>query len=215
MLRPLLLAAGLAFLGMLAPTRDAAAVLIHVDTSVLPAGTSARLDFSLFDGDFDLGNNTVTVSGFATDGTLQGTDCSFGCTGGPPYLIDESVGFGEFLQDLVLGTYVDFDLAFTANFNSGLGGVPDLLVLNLLDPGTNLTLVDTDLDALSAPIPYQDAMLLLALTGNGDFTTPTVVTPIAPPGSVPEPPALALLALALGLLAFRRGRSLISGGMAM
>src|SRR5512141_2188622 len=39
-----LCAAGLVIAGALAPTRDAIAVLIHIDTSVLPAATSARLD---------------------------------------------------------------------------------------------------------------------------------------------------------------------------
>lgn len=210
--RALLIAAGLLTLGALVPLRDATAVLVHIDTSML-AGTSATLEFTLFEGDAVPGNNTVTISGLATDGTFQGTDCTFGCTGGPPYVIDEANGaFGQFRQDLLLGAYVDFELSFTTNFSGA--GVPDLLVLNLLDQVTSLTLVDTDLDALNAPIPYQDAMLLLSLTGNGNFQLPTVVTPGQPPLLVPEPPALALVALAVSLFAVRRRRGIAAGGAA-
>ena len=136
-----------------------------------------------------MGNNTVTIDNITTDGTLQGTDCTLGCSGGPPYVLDESFSFGQFLQDLDLGTTISFDLTFTTNF-SGTGD-PDALVLMLLDPNTNFTLVDTDLDANPAPIPYQDALLILALQGDGQITVATVGAPVTV-GAVPEPATLAL-----------------------
>ena len=83
-------------------------------------------------------------------------------------MLDESSSLGQFLQDLLLGTTISFDLTFTTNY-SGTGD-PDALVLMLLDPITNFTLVDTDLDANPAPIPFQDALLILALQGSGQIT---------------------------------------------
>jgi hypothetical protein len=207
MRRARVFATGLLFLVALtlAQIRDASAVLINIDTSVLATGTSATLDFALIDGDFDLGNSTVTISDLATDGTPGSTVCTDGCAGTDPYVIDESFGLGQLSWNLVLGTYVQFNLAFTSNFSGT--GVPDLLVLNLLDPDTSLTLIDTDLDALEAPIPYQDALLLFALTGDGERTDPTVITPVGePPVSVAEPSALGLVVLAIGLLIGGRRR---------
>jgi hypothetical protein len=186
---------------------SAHALSIHLNTSAL-AGVSGRLEFSLFDGDFTLGNNTVTISNLVTDGTLGAVDCSLGCAGGPPYTLDETAGLGQLLQDLTLGLGVDFDLTYTTNFVSNGANAPDRLVLNLLDPATNLTLVDTDLDALADPIPYQDALLVLDLVAGGQPRFPTRTDPIGPPNppTVPEPPAAALLALGIVVLAGRHLR---------
>jgi hypothetical protein len=208
--RAVLLATLVVLVGMLGTAHEAAAASITVDTSTL-AGTSGQLDFAFLDGDF-VANNTVTISNLTTNGTLGLTDCLVGCTGGPPYVLDDALGLGQFLQDLTLGTFVSFDLSFTTNFRGS--GVPDLLVLNLLDSNTSFTLVDTNLDALSgAQIPYQDALLLLTLTGNGDIQVATVTNPITPVTQVPEPSALLLVALGGCLLAHRRRRSVVRGGV--
>ncbi len=180
--------------------------LINFDTSTL-AGTSARLDFTLIDGDGDLGNNNVSIAAIATDGTLGGFDCSLGCSGGLPFTINDASGLGQFLQDLTLGNSLSFNLTFSTNF-SGIGA-PDRLTLLLLDATTNLTLVDTDLDFLLDPVPTQDALLLVDLAPGAQIQLPTATSPNLPTAVIPEPGAASLVGLGLALLAaprFRRRR---------
>ena len=171
--------------------RPAAAILVNVNSSALN-GTSARLDFQLLDGDLTA-NNSATLSAFNTNGTLQGFDCTVGCAGGPPFVINDALGFGQFIRDLVLGTALSFDLGFTNNF---AGGDADLLVLNLLDPVTNFTLVNTNLDALAGPVPYQDALLVLNFQTR-QLLFPSVSSPVigvsTPIAGVPEPNLFLLL----------------------
>jgi hypothetical protein len=166
----------------------AVSVTVTLGTSVLQ-GTDARLEFNLFDGDFILGNSSATVDGLTTDGTLNAAECLVSCTGGPPYTISDSEGFGQFLQDLTLGNAVSFTLDFMRNFSTGDA---DLLVLSLLDSGTNFTLVDTNLDDPVAPVPFQDALLVVNLA-NGSLRLPTFTDP-GISVRVPEP-GTALLAL--------------------
>ena len=138
--------------------KDSRAFPVTINTAALN-GTAARFDFVLFDGDLTA-NNSVTISSFLTNGTLQGTDCSVSCSGGPPFTITDTGGFGELTQDLILGTDLSFNLTATHNF---AGSDADVLVLNLLNPATNFTLVDTNLDALNAPVPFLDALLVLGI----------------------------------------------------
>lgn len=189
--------------GLAGSPRDALAAAVHIDTSTL-AGTDGTLEFLLLDGD-GVANNTVTISGITTNGTLQGTDCTIGCTGGPPYIIDDGFGLGEFLQSLNLGTFVSFDLAFTTNFASDGTNAPDRFSLSLLDSSGSFTLVNTDLDFLNDPIPAQDALLIIDLQGEGQLRLPTVTDP-AITVSVPEPGTLALFALGSVMLLRRRNR---------
>jgi hypothetical protein len=131
---------------------QAHALTINLDTSSL-VGTPARLDFYLLDGD-GAENNSATVSGMAVDGTpLAGAPASATFT--------DTGGFGEFTQDLTLGTTLRFNLNFSNNF---AGGDPDRLVLALLDPGTNFSLVTTNLNLLDA-LSVNDALLTVDFTG--------------------------------------------------
>lgn len=182
----------------------AGATVISFNTTAL-AGNPARLEFSLFDGDFDLGNNSVRIASLTTDGSLGTADCSLSCSGGPPYTITDSGGLGQYLQDLTLGNVFSFDLAFTTNF-SGMNA-PDRLVLNLLDAGTNFTLVDTDLDFLNDPVPAQDAILVLDLVAGSQPQLPTASNPGVPGAIVPVPGSAALLGVGLAVLAARRIRA--------
>jgi len=182
----------------------ACSTLISFNTAAL-AGTSARLEFSLFDGDFNLGNNSVTIASLTTNGALGAVDCSLSCTGGPPFTITEALGLGQYLQDLTLGSVFSFDLSFTTNF-SGVNA-PDRLVLSLLDAGTNFTLVDTDLDFLNDPVPAQDAILVLDLVPGGPPLLPTVSNPGLPSTVVPTPGSAVLLGIGLAALAARRIRN--------
>lgn len=183
----------------------AAAVLSHsalavpITVSTAPfAGVSGRLEFVLLDNDF-LSGNSVTISNIASNGVFVGTDCSIGCTAGPSsFVLDDSLGFGQLLYDLTLGTVVTFELSFTTNYSASPGIDPDQLRVNLLDPATNFTLVRTDL------LPPSDAVLAVDLVGNGIVQSPTVVTPVSEVNQVPEPGSIALAAIALLALARRR-----------
>ena len=79
--------------------------------------------------------------------------------------------------------------------------MPDRLSLLLLDPGTNFTLVDTDLDSP----PTQDALLQADLAPGARIQVAGASSPI-PPGVVPEPAAASLVGLGLALLGFRSRR---------
>lgn len=186
----------------------AIAALVTLETASL-AGKSARLEFTLFDGDL-IENNSVGIAPITTNGVLTGSDCSLSCTGGPPFTINDIGGLGQFLQDLTLGTRLSFDLSFTTNFSGT--GTPDRLTLSLLDPATNFTLVDTDLDFLSDPVPVQDALLIV---DHAPGTVIQIATESDPgiPVKVPEPGATALFSLGLALLGGQRIRRRASRGI--
>ena len=194
----LLFAAGFS----LAP-RDALAALVTLDTTAF-AGTGATLEFTLFDGDGTFGNNSVTVSSLATNGTLFPATCAIGCTGGPPYVINDMPGFGQFLQPLTLGTSVTFDISFTRNFVPNGTNAPDRLSLSLLDDVASFTLVNTNLDLLNDVVPVQDALLIADLAPGTGLVLASSTTPHLGITAVPLPGSLALLGLGLLLLPRRR-----------
>jgi hypothetical protein len=169
----------------------AAVIPVTVDTSAF-AGMSGRFEFDLFDGD-GVANNTVTISNIVTDGTLGAVDCSIGCSGGPAYVLSDSLGFGSLLQDLILGSTFSFVANYTNNFGSG---PPDQFVFFLLNPATNFSLIDTSLDS-----PYGDALALATLDGTGNIQTADAGVTI---GAVPEPATALLVAVFLPLLLLKK-----------
>ncbi|MBL8349246.1 MAG: hypothetical protein JNL87_02940 [Burkholderiaceae bacterium] len=175
---------GLGLAGLAAGPCAAGALSISIDTSAL-AGANGRLDFTLLDGDFTA-NNSVTIANLTTNGVPS--------TAAPTTTIDDSAVLGQFLWDFTVGTLVTFDLSFTTDF---AGGAPDRLTLNLLDAGTNLTLVDTELDFLSDPVPAQDALLLVDLANGGQVQVAKRTDPPTQVTEVPEAGTAALAALAL------------------
>ncbi len=182
---------------------DAVAVQVSLDTSTLLLfGTRARLEFVLYDADF-AANNSARIASISTDGVLGAVDCSFGCTAVPPFTLDDALTFGEFLQDLTLGSSVLFELSFTSHYSGN--GTSDRLVLSLLDPDTNFTLVDTDLDFAIAPVAFQDALLFVDLAGDGRIQVAGASNPSIPI-NIPEPGAGALFSFGLALVGGQRIR---------
>ena len=196
--------------GLLAATaspQGALASTVILNTSSL-ANLPGRLEFDLLDND-GVANNSVVVSNIASNGTFVGTDCSVGCTGGPTsFVLSDAIGLGQLLYDLTLVTSLSFDLSYTTNFGGLAGTDPDRFKLNLLDSGTNFTLVGTNL------LPPSDALLAIDLVGSGVVQTASLTNPIVGL-AVPEPGSLALTAVALLALVGRRAvgafRTSISG----
>jgi hypothetical protein len=173
-----------------------AAISVTLNTSTLSSPpTDARLEIDLFDGDF-VANNQATISGIATDGTLAGSDCSVSCTSSPPtFTLSDTGGLGQFLQDLTLGTFLKFDLAFTNAFDgSDPAAAPDRLAVFLFDPDTNFILVSNNLN-LSDATAVQDALLTVDFTGGAGnlIRQASATSPAVGINLIPEPPSWSLL----------------------
>ncbi len=194
---------GLALMALASVALPALAIPIGIDTSS-KAGTNATLSIALFDGDFTA-NNQATISNLQTvGGTFGSTTCSSsaGCDIVPPFVLNDNTNFGEFLQELTLGSFLSFDLSFTNAFNNGVDATSDLVIGELLDTA-NFRLFDTDLDAPNAPVPYQDALFVADLASNRVIGAANLTT-------VPEPASLALMASGLALLGAHRKKSLFT-----
>ena len=175
----------------------AAPVAVAIDLPAALTGKAAKLSFLLLDGDGAI-NNTVTLSGFMTNGTLgvgSPTGGVSGDLGGTLTLADQDF-FNEWLQDFTVGTSLTFTLDFTTEF--GVGPAPDSFGLALL--GANmLPLVTTDLPG--------DEILHVDLGGFGAGVVQQAQR--IEPTPIPLPPTV-LVMLAAGLpLAFwaHQGRS--------
>ena len=100
-----------------------------VNTAAI-SGTNGYLAFDLVDGD-GLGNNTVTASGFSTDGTLA--DAS-------NVILANATAFDEVQRGITFGSYLHFSLRLTENFASGF---PDEFSFFFLDSTGLQSLVST------------------------------------------------------------------------
>jgi len=179
---------------------------IDVNTTSL-SGTSADLAFDFLYGGGTL-FNTITLSGFTTDGTL-GTDGpnSGNVTGTLPGPVTLSTTggsfFNEYLTGLILGTDFSFQLDATAN-GPDTSSLPDAFSLFILDSTASYSLVSTN-DPTGS-----DALLVFNIDGTAQGAMSTYSTPedevvvtaenATPPTSVPEPSSLLLVGSGLGFL---------------
>lgn len=181
---------------------------INVDTSSL-AGTAATLAFDFIDGDGAI-NNTVQVSNFLTDGSYSsGTD-----TGDVSGSLNSAVAFGdnqffnEYLQQITLGSSLQFHLQTSNLFNPG-GIAPDSFAFFILDGSANLPLFTTT-DSTGS-----DALFAVDLTGANDglsvFASAAGLrwTVEAPRNSVPTPGTLSLILAGIWGAYLSRKRSFV------
>jgi len=180
--------------GVPLPDAFATSVNVSIDTAAI-SGTEALLTFDLFDFD-GLSNNSAVVRAFSTDGTLGSAATTGDVNGSLPgtVTISDTVGVGELLQGIILGSSTAFVLDLTTNF---VGGQPDSFSFFLLDPATSFSLIDTNLlgDALfTVGIANSPQGLSLSVSGGN---TPNVGVSAT---VVPEPSTLALVVLGLPVI---------------
>lgn len=170
-LRRRLAALFLVLLAVSASAPAAQAAQVTLDTSAL-AGTAARLEINLFDGNGSFDDSRASAFGEAVS------------------------DFGQILHEFIAGGVLSFALSFDLRD-------ADLLVLSLLDADTNFSLVDTDLDAPDAAVPYEDAVLVCRPSS----CTPAARSdPALDVSFVAEPGTLALLGVLPAVLTWRRRR---------
>ncbi len=180
---------------------------VNVDTSSL-LGTFAQLAFDLIYGSGP--SNTVTISGFSSDGILGSvfpTGLVSGALPATVTLADSSSSFfNEYLTDLTLGTTFSFTLDSTTNGPDSTS-IPDALSVFLLDPSSGLPLFATS-DPTGA-----DSLFTLNIDGTpeGDLGVYTATVSATPgsggPNAAPEPRTSILLAGGLAFLIWRFERA--------
>ena len=186
------------FLGLLLtlPLAQAAPVLITVNTQLL-AGSSAQLAFDLIDGGAPA--NSVSISGFATNGTLGAASTSGGASGslGTTVSLTDSSFFNEYLQNIVLGTTLSF-IYNTSDLGPAAGSLPDGFSFFLLNPAGLPLVSTTDPTGSDALFLYNIGSPL----GLSVYQSASVIVTAGPvTNGVPEPGSLLLVVSALLLLA--------------
>jgi hypothetical protein len=185
----------LAIVVLLSSSAHALPIRITIDTSSL-AGMNAALAFDLIDGGSPA--NSMTIFGFASDGSLGAASSTGAVTGAFPgtVTIMDTAFFNEYLQPIRLGTSLTFTFDTTGHA-AAPGSFPDAFSFFLLDAAGMVSLVSTS-DPTGA-----DSLLFYSI-GEANplvtFSSNAVTIGVGVPVSVPEPGALAL-AMA-GLLAF-------------
>lgn len=175
---------------LVTPCAYAAPTKFFIDTSTF-AGTTAQLVFDLVDGGSP--TNSVTISGFSTDGELASSSSTGSVTGtlSGTVEISDATFLSEYAQDLILGTTITFLLNDTGR-GPDPESFPDGLTVYLLDAISGLPLVSTS-DPVGA-----DALFLLAIgsldgamiyDGEGFSVRTSSAT------TIPEPSVLMLLSL--------------------
>jgi hypothetical protein len=115
--------------GLPPPDVFATPINVSIDTAAI-SGTEALLTFDFFDFD-GVSNNNAVVHAFSTDGTLGSAATAGDVSGSLPgtVTISDTVGVGELLQGIILGSSIAFVLELTTNF---AGGQPDSFSLDFI-----------------------------------------------------------------------------------
>jgi hypothetical protein len=191
---------------LVTPARADSIYTVTLDSSSI-SGTTAQLAFDFIAGGSPA--NSVTVSGFSTDGILGASFPTGGVSGTLPGTITltDSSFFNEYLTDLTLGTNISFLVDATTNA-PGPNSFPDAFSFSLLDPFTVFPLFATS-DPTGA-----NTLTVLSIDGSAKgslsaYTAPggqAVLTATA--SAVPEPGTLLLMASGLAFLLWRcKGRA--------
>jgi hypothetical protein len=178
---------------------------VTVGTSLL-SGTSAQLAFDFIDGGPP--SNAITLSNFATNGTLGSNSPTGGVSGTLPGIVTltDSSFFNEYLTNMTLGTNFSFLIDATTN-GPDPSSIPDAFSLFLFNPVTGLPLFATN-DPTGS-----NALLTLNIDGSSQGALSTYIAPsgeavvTATPVStsaVPEPGTVFLLVSGLGFLSYKR-----------
>jgi len=171
---------------------------VTIDTSAF-MGSTIAMAFDLNDGGPP--SNSVSVSGFATDGTLGAVSPSGGVTGSLPggFTLTDSSFFNEYLQSLTAGKSISYRFGATSNAPAG-GSLPDTFSFFLLDPATGLPIFNTTDPTGSASlfelqIDGSPGGLLSTFVGSDTAPVASWTVGAAGVAPVPEPSAGVLLAL--------------------
>lgn len=168
--------------------------LVTVDTSLL-AGIDVDMAFDLVDGGTPA--NTVTLSNFATDGTVGGSSSTGAVSGSFPGVvtIGDTSFFNEYLQNVTLGTTFSFILSST-NQAEDAGSFPDGFSLFVLDHATGLPI-----DATTDPTGAGALMLWSLGAASPELYASDgmsiAIGPVQPPNGVPEPSTFPLMFIGL------------------
>lgn len=162
--------------------------LVTVDTSTL-AGVDADIAFDLIDGGPP--PNTVTLSNFATDGTVGGSSSTGDVSGSFPGMV--SIGdtsfFNEYLQNAILGTTFSFVIEST-NLPEDAGFLPDGFSLFVLDHATGQPIATTDPTGSGALMLWSLGTTSPELYASDSISISIGAVP--PTNGVPEPSTLPL-----------------------
>jgi hypothetical protein len=221
MIRTKLIMAALATFALIIAAPLRADFLVTMDTTPLETiGGTWILDFQLIQG--QTLSNSVTVSDITLGGgsNVPGSDTFSdpSATGGfPDYSLTDNGFISEATVEFTAGSQVQFDLAYTNNFDGtdlfdGANPVADTFTwaVEQVDPSALFppSIVSADLGA----------GLVVLLDGTTNITTVAAddafgditpnVTPIVPVGTVPEPTQswLVVAGLLLSAVAYRRVR---------
>jgi hypothetical protein len=183
---------------LVTPSRADSLYTVTVDTSSI-SGISAQLAFDFIAGGSPA--NSVTLSGFSTNGILGAAVSTGGVSGTLPGTVKltDSSFFNEYLTGITLGNNISFLVDATTNA-PGPNSLPDAFSFSLLNPSTGLPLFATS-DPTGA-----NTLTVLSLDGSvkgslSAYTAPggqAVLT--ATPAASPEPPTLLLMASGLAFL---------------
>jgi len=180
---------------LLAGGLHAAPIQVTVDTSLL-AGSTIDLAFDLTDGGPP--DNTVTITGFTTDGSLDAAAIvtQGQVTGTLPGTVQlaDTLGFSEYLQGIVLGSSLQFIFDTTGKI-ADPGSFPDAFAFFLLDAG--LPIPTSDPTGANALFLYNigDAAPLQVYASDAVTVRAVDVTNGAPEPGVAALAIAALLAL--------------------